>query len=257
MNKEAILPTVILSTTLFISVYNVNAKSNADLISPATTFHTAVQAVSSVDYLPPPPLVDSPAFALDKAAYQDGYAMKDSARWQQATRDADLSTANLAEIFSEPLGITISEKTTPVLYKMLAYMVVDAGDYASRSAKQHYMRERPFAVYHHRTCQPESDDAQLRKNGSYPCGHTAIGQSIGLILAQLRPDRAEQIMKRSYEFGQSRVVCDAHWQSDVNAGRIVGGVEYSRLQTLADFRGAMTEMEVEIDRQVTQLRNTH
>ncbi|BDH44848.1 non-specific acid phosphatase [Salmonella enterica subsp. enterica serovar Choleraesuis] len=217
------------------------------------TFHTPEQAVSSLAYLPPPPVADSPEFNRDKSAYQDGYGMKGSERWKQATDDADLHVPNIAKIFSEPLGVTISAESTPTLYKMLGYILVDTGDYATKTAKEHYMRQRPFVYFHHHTCQPESEEAALRANGSYPSGHTADAQTIGLMLSQLRPERAADIMKRSYEFGQSRVICGAHWQSDVDAGRVVGAVEYARLQSIPEFRGMLDEAQSEITKQADLL----
>jgi len=71
-------------------------------------FHTAAQAVDSQYYLPPPPKEGSSAYAYDKAAYENGYAMKGSPRWQQATQDANLHVENIAKIFSPVLGVTIS-----------------------------------------------------------------------------------------------------------------------------------------------------
>lgn len=214
------------------------------------TFHTSEQAVNSLNYLPPPPKADSSVFRLDQAAYKDGYAMKDSARWKQATTDADLHISNLAKIFSEPLGVTISPETTPMLYHIFENLLVDTGDYATKAAKIRYMRQRPFVKFNHHTCQPVDEEAALKANGSYPSGHTALGQNIGLILSQLRPERADQIMKRSYEFGQSRVICGAHWQSDVDAGRMVGAIEYARLESIPAFRVALDEAQSEISQQL-------
>ena len=40
---------------------------------------------------------------------------------------------------------------------------------------------------------------------------------------------AEQIMKVAYELGQSRVIVGFHYQSDVDAGRVVGSITFARL----------------------------
>lgn len=213
------------------------------------TYHTAAEAVSSNDYLPGPPKNDSAVFEADKAAYQEGYKFKDTARWKQATMDADLHTTNMAKIFSEPMGITISQETTPTLYKMLGDLLVDSADNATKTAKEAYMRERPFVFFGNHTCQPVNEEERLRKNGSYPSGHTSYGWTVALVLAQMAPSHAEAIIKRGYEFGQSRMICGAHWQSDVDAGRIVGAVEYSRLQTLPKFQEDLRKATEEVKRQ--------
>jgi len=48
------------------------------------------------------------------------------------------------------------------------------------------------------------------------------------------------------EFGQSRVICNAHWQSDVDAGRIMGAATVAKLHSnpefLADVKAARKEV---------------
>jgi acid phosphatase (class A) len=55
------------------------------------------------------------------------------------------------------------------------------------------------------------------------------------------------LFTRGIAFGQSRVICDAHWQSDVDAGRIMGAATFARLQTnatfVADLKAAKAEVE--------------
>jgi acid phosphatase (class A) len=46
------------------------------------------------------------------------------------------------------------------------------------------------------TCAPEDEDG-LRKNGSYPSGHTAIGWAWALTLAEVAPDRADAVCARA------------------------------------------------------------
>lgn len=70
------------------------------------------------------------------------------------------------------------------------------------------------------TCNPEQQE-ELSTNGSYPSGHTAIGWATALVLAEINPDRQNEILKRGFEMGQSRVICGYHFQSDVDAARIV------------------------------------
>ena len=87
-------------------------------------------------------------------------------------------------------------------------------------AKNQYQRARPFVVHQEGTCYP-ADESLLRNDGSYPSGHSAVGWGLALVLAELAPDRADALIQRGQEFGQSRVVCEAHWQSDVDAGRVI------------------------------------
>ena len=218
------------------------------------TYHTAEQAVSSKEYLPVYPEEGTPEFEADKIAYLHGYNLKGTERWQQAIQDADLHIANVAKIFSQSLGITISPETTPTLYKMFGDLLVDSADNATKTAKEFYMRKRPFVYFGNHSCQPIEEENRLRQNGSFPSGHTAYGWTLALVLAQIAPSHAETIIKRGYEFGQSRVICGAHWQTDVNAGRIVGAVEYSKLQTIAKFQEDLRKASEEINQQYSLLK---
>ncbi|MTD27308.1 phosphatase PAP2 family protein [Erwinia sp. J316] len=210
-------------------------------------FHTEQQAVNSLDYLPPPPTEQSPGFTNDKGAYLNGYALKGSPRWHQATGDANLSPANIAKIFSPILGVTISESTTPATWYMLRNMLI-VTRYAPAAAKKYYMRTRPFVVYGHHSCESSSQEAGMRKDGSYPSGHTTFGTAFALMLAEAKPDKARELAKRGWEFGQSRVVCGAHWQSDVDAGRYVGAVEFAHLQSISQFRLVLEQVKQELNR---------
>lgn len=68
-----------------------------------------------------------------------------------------------------------------------------------------------------------------------------------MILAEIQPERATELMTRGLAYGQSRVICDAHWQSDVDAGRIMGAATVASLHVnpefLADLAAAKEEVK--------------
>lgn len=245
MKKNRLVSSVLFSAALF-STAGVQAASEQKAPPPAAEpLHQESYSVDSLYYLPPPPKEGEAAFENDKAAYKNGFKLKGSARWQQAAADADLQQANQAKVWSSALGVNISETATPATWKMLGELLTVGAGYASNRAKEHYMRTRPFVVFNQPTCQP-ADEPGLRKNGSYPSGHTTFGTLTALVFSQARPERAKELMKRGYEFGQSRVICGAHWQSDVDAGRYVGATEYARLETLPEFQKQMQQLKAEL-----------
>ena len=65
--------------------------------------------------------------------------------------------------------------------------------------------------------------------------HTAIGWATALVLAEINIDRQNEILKRGFEFGQSRVICGVHYQSDVDAGRVVASGLVARLHADEGF----------------------
>ncbi|QGH63559.1 acid phosphatase [Serratia proteamaculans] len=202
------------------------------------------QVINSLALLPAPPAFDSISFLRDKAVFDQEYAKKNSARWQQAINDAHLNDGNLGKNFSAAFGLEISAKNTPETYTLLDTLRSDSGASTS-SAKVHYQRIRPFAFFNKQSCTPEKEP-RLRQSGSYPSGHTAIGWATALVLAEIRPDRVEGLLKRGYEFGQSRLICGVHWQSDVDAGRIIGASVVARLHTQPEFKQALARAQAEV-----------
>lgn len=211
---------------------------------PELYYLTNSQAIDSLALLPPPPAPGSLTFLNDQAMYEQGRLLRDTPRGKLAADDANLSSGGVASAFSGAFGREISVATTPQLYKLLTNMIEDAGDLATRSAKQHYMRIRPFAFYKVATCNTRQQ-AELSSNGSYPSGHTAIGWATALVLAEVNPARQNEILKRGYELGESRVICGYHWQSDVDAARLVGSAVVATLHTSQEFTAQLQKAKAE------------
>ena len=204
------------------------------------------EQLDSKEFVLPSPASDSAMQAMDTAWADKMQALRGTARWDLATRDADLHFPEPANVFACALGIPISEEDTPALYMLLWRTMTDIG-LAPYSAKNAYQRERPFMVRGETTCTPQ-DEAALRKDGSYPSGHTSIGWGWALILTELAPDRAEHLLLRGRQFGESRNVCNAHWYSDIVAGRLVGAAAVARLHASPEFLTAMEAARADIER---------
>ena len=105
---------------------------------------------------------------------------------------------------------------------------IAAADQARILPKAHYMRVRPYVYLDEPTIYPD-DEEELRTNGSYPSGHTIRGWTAALVLSEVNPDSANALLARGYEFGQSRVIAGYHWQSDVDAARLVASAAVARM----------------------------
>jgi acid phosphatase (class A) len=165
-------------------------------------------------------------------------------RWQLATSDANLKFPHAANVFSCAIGIEVTEATTPHLYAVLRRTVIDAGQ-STYKAKEKYDRERPFEITGDPICVPE-DEQLLRGNASYPSGHASLGYVWGEVFAELLPERTAAARARAYEFGQSRVICRVHYQSDVDAGRTIGQAVFERLHQDPEFVADMAAAKVEV-----------
>lgn len=201
---------------------------------------------NSLALLPPPPEEGSTAFKLDEEISINSLESGDSARWEQAKTDAILYFPDALQAFSDLLDIEISETKTPNLYMILRRSLSDAS-LSTYTAKNHYKRKRPFMVNNQPSCTPE-DEEHLMKDGSYPSGHTAIGWTWALILCEIFPERTNQLIKRGREFGESRVVCNVHWQSDVNEGRFMGAATVARLHANPTFQADLKAAKKEVNK---------
>jgi acid phosphatase (class A) len=111
--------------------------------------------------------------------------------------------------------------------------------------KTKYQRARPFTVNAAPICTPALE-GRLRNDGSYPSGHVAIGWGWALILAEVAPDRTDAVLARGRAFGQSRVVCNLHWMSDTDEGRVMGAATAAKLHDQAEFLADLAAARAEV-----------
>ncbi len=220
------------------SFFSVNAfalvpPGNDVTTKPDLYYLTNAQAIDSLALLPPPPAVGSIAFLNDQAMYEQGRLLRNTERGKLAAEDANLSAGGVANAFSSAFGSPITEKDAPQLHKLLTNMIEDAGDWRPAARKRN--AHSPVCVLwrlhlqYHRTGQAGEKRLLPVRAYLYRLGHR-------LVLAEINPQRQNEILKRGYELGESRVICGYHWQSDVDAARIVGSAVVATLHTNPAFQ---------------------
>ena len=202
---------------------------------------TQAEMPDGVRLLPPPPAPGSTAHALDVELNRRTLELRDTSRWVLAAQDA---IPDPGRAFSCAAGLNISRQQSPALFDLLMRSGVDAGTVVS-PVKKHYQRKRPFMLNEQPICSG-GDPRSVAKDGSYPSGHTAAGWVWALILTSLIPERSDQLLARGHAYGQSRAVCNVHWQSDVIQGRVMASALFARLQANADFRADLESARREI-----------
>ena len=217
----------------------------ANVTTKAVGYLEAAAVPASLALVPSPPVAGSAGFALDEQVSREARALRGTPRFAQATRDAELGFPEGANQFSCAIGLDVDARRTPALYRLLERSRIDASA-ATRVAKKHHQRPRPFMVNGEPTCTPE-DEAGLRGNGSYPSGHTSIGWAWALLLSEIVPDRADAIIARGRSYGESRLVCNEHWQSDILEGRFMGAAAVARLHDNPMFQRDLLAARREID----------
>ena len=189
-------------------------------------------------WCPAPPDTTGAAFAYDIMQYMWGKEMRQNKeRADIAIRDAVYSLECIALEFSEPFGLQISEVGTPEIWKLLCDAKATCEN-ISGFPKFYYKRKRPFVRFQESTATPQFEP-DLRRNYSYPSGHTILGWASALLLTEINPERADTILARGMMYGESRVIVGAHWQSDVDAGRLAAAAAYARMHTSERFMEQM------------------
>jgi acid phosphatase (class A) len=201
---------------------------------------------NALNYYPAPPDTMSPQFIYDISQYMWGKSMRlDSARAALAVAQAVETVEEMAAMFSEPFGMEISAKKTPAIMNVLERGIRTLKQVGSK-AKRHYMRRRPYDRFNEPTLVP-TDEERLRTNGSYPSGHTIRAWAMALLLCEVNPSAQDALLKYAYEWGQSRVIAGFHWQSDVDASKVIVSGAYPSLHTneafMADMRKAQAEFK--------------
>ena len=92
---------------------------------------------NSLYLLPPPPEGGSILFLYDKERYDWGKLQRNTPRGDQAAADANVEANGVPEAFSDAFGIAINETNTPEVLKLVIGMREDAGDLATREAKNY------------------------------------------------------------------------------------------------------------------------
>jgi acid phosphatase (class A) len=195
------------------------------------------------ELLGPPPPDGSGTKMGDVATFRATRALQGSARWRLAVSDADYGAAAMLRDFSCVLGVALDPATAPALNRLLDRLTVDSSN-TERSAKSFYKRPRPFVEIGGPIC--VTPDDYLRKSYSYPSGHSTYSWTVGLVLADLAPDQAAAILGRARTYGESRVVCGVHYESDVQAGRLAATALFGALQADPAFRKDLEAARTEL-----------
>lgn len=209
---------------------------------------TSAERMASMPLLPPPPAPGSAGAARDQELNELTLTYQGTPRWDLAAQDSELGFPEAAGHFSCAVAADITEADSPYLYQLLRRVLIDAGR-AGYDTKNHYNRSRPFAQNGQPICAPATRD-YLSNDGAYPSGHTALGWAWGLVLAEVFPDRAEEAVSRGRSYGVSRQICNVHWASDVEAGRIVGSAIVAQLHSNPVFQRDIKQAK----REARQLR---
>jgi acid phosphatase (class A) len=191
--------------------------------------------------LPPAPVPGTARYEADRQMFRSTRKLENSPRWALALNDD--STAGLVNDMSCALGVQLTPQNAPKLLSMIPRIGRDAG-HSTNIPKDFYKRLRPFQIDKGATCIDQT--GPIKNSFDYPSGHNTYSWAVGLILAELAPDRATEILVRARAFGESRLVCGVHNMSAVEAGRTNGSILVAGLHGSEEFRKDLDAARIEL-----------
>lgn len=206
--------------------------------APAPTILSAAD-IDPLRLLPPPPPEGSAAQTAELAELHRIQETRTAARFGQAKWDNDHEDPSA---FIPTLGPNFDMAKLPATARLL--VIVDhEQSVAKKMAKAAFGRSRPWIVDPSLVGCDHADD---KPKTSYPSGHTTMGYAMAVVLADLLPNRAQAILARAQDYGESRLICGVHFRSDIVAGQALGtavGVELLHAPALqADIAAARQEL---------------
>jgi len=153
--------------------------------------------------------------------------------------------AHFAEIFGGAMGITVSETETPAIWQLIL-AARTASSRAATKLKEVAFRKRPFVQTGESTTIPDDEEKEAGAS-SYPSAHTSMSWGIALTLAEMAPEHQDEILRRGYQFGYSRLITGYHWGTDIDDARLLASATVARQHADPQFRQLMAAARQEYE----------
>lgn len=198
----------------------------------------------AIIYLPGPP--DSTMLATngDYARWIWGKEQRNTPRGEQASWESKFGMVRMVTIYSDVLGIDITEDGTPAIYRLMN-RAGDTGSGGVSKMKKSFFRKRPFLIMNEETWGQYDKYNELAISSAYPSAHTGWGWGTALALAEMATNMQDTILRRGYEYGISRVIVGAHWQSDVDAAILCASAAIARSHANPEYHADMAAARAE------------
>jgi len=183
-------------------------------------------------FLPGPPSENDPLYQHDLEMYEWGKSVRGTLRGDTAIWDARTDTRYLIQRFGWAINKDITPENCPNLAQLIRGAMQDIRG-GMQKAKNTYARHRPYQVFSEHT--PLQQDERDDDYTSYPSGHSVRAWALALIFVALDPEHENEIMKTGYDMCESRVILGFHFESDVEAARLVASAGFARLVAEPNF----------------------
>ncbi len=187
--------------------------------------------------LGPPPQPGTPAEAADLAEVHRLYDPASPELIAFAQKDARSQNIFL---FSTIFGEGYTAQALPLIAALGRHLTSDAG-IENGLLKARFQHPRPYRL----------DPALPSRCGvdnsfSYPSGHTMAAFLLAHAVAQMVPEKSQEIMARAQEFAEHRMVCAVHYRTDVDAGKLVALQMYGYMLSSPVYQKDMAAARTEL-----------
>lgn len=209
------------------------APANAEDAKPFTD----AKAIDLVTILPPPPARDSDKTKAELAEILTLQVERTPEMVAHAKADDEETVWRFA---GELFGPKFDKAKLP---KFAAFFdrVVETEGAVVDPAKKTLNRPRP-----HMVSDIVKPVVKMSSSGAYPSGHTTLGTLMGIVLADMVPEKRAEIMARAWDYGHSRLVAGIHYPSDIEMGRISGSVIAVTIIRQDDFKAEFAPAKAEL-----------
>ena len=187
-------------------------------------------------YLPPPSANDSLQTKNELAELLKLQLLRTPEMEARAKADADENIWRFADV----MGPKFKQESLPNFSAFFERVIRTEGAVVDPS-KEKWNRLRPYQL-----SELVKPAVPLSKSGSYPSGHGTVGTMMGIVLANMVPERRAEIMARAWDFGENRIIGGVHYRSDVEAARISGMLIAAEMMKRSEFKAAYEPAKKEL-----------
>ncbi|WP_243312717.1 phosphatase PAP2 family protein [Fundidesulfovibrio agrisoli] len=225
--RSMLLRSMTILAALALPILSFPGHGRAQLLGPDPYFSSQAATLEALTLIPTPP---QPGSANQAANVQLLNIVTSTATPQMVSAAWYDSTPSVFD-FSQVLGPGFTAEKLPVTNAFFTKVITNIENTNINLDK----------LYHSQG--PVSPD-------SYPSAHTLLGFVDGVILADMIPEKKDQLLTYGVQFGLNRLVLGAHWPTDVTAGQMEATLLlpalYQSSQFMTDFERAKAEVRTQL-----------
>lgn len=223
----------LISALAFAFTLSVAAPTWADEAKPFTDDNE----INLIKLLPSPPANDSAQMKAELGEILTLQVTRTPEMAARATADDEEDVWRFGDVVNDP---KFTKENLPKFAAFFDRIVATEGAVVD-PAKKFWKRPRP-----HMYSDLVKPIVELSTSGAYPSGHTTLGTLMGIVLADMIPEKRTAIMARAWEYGHNRIVAGIHFATDVEAGRIAGAVTAQTIMSHPEFKTEFESAKAEL-----------